>query len=379
MDVSLHSSLPEWNHAIRINLLPDTIILGIYLFVGVLGNVAVILVYLIRMRGQMDDRYFIPWLALFDLLATVFIAINKIVANMYPVTHDNEILCRLSNFMSRTSAASADGLLVAISIQRFQRICRPFGIQMKDIHKRYILVFVMICAVVLNLPVFIFYGIHRFENGNITGCSCDHVHGGAAFERLMLSYDILVFLLLFICMVSMSVLYFLISRKIKSNRIVKRLNTKRRNMSGLADDSTENGCSENITSEMTAENGMERMQTDVKKSIRDLTNQERKSSTRIKRKQSTTEQIRTHLSANRYTYMFMALSMSFIISYFPSNILKMVEISMPNMWMQMDPAVCNLFLFFRQFYILNHVTNPYIYSAFDTSFRQELKKMLRII
>ena len=318
-------SLNEWNNQLVNDLLPNTVILGLYLLIGLVGNAIVLIVYTVGMKqaDQRKDRFFIQSLAVFDLLATVFIASNKIAGNIFPVTYNNDALCKSFNFFNRVFAATSDGLLLVITIQRFQKICRPFNFQMAKKHKRCALKLVLLGAVVLNCPVFLFYGIHqrelRREGYNISGQSCDHVHDNDTLELLMYIYDIAIFVLIVGVMCTMAVMYFFIARRIGRRQLMK--TRYKVSVSGCSSESQGNRRENDELSTFQTQDGITNNNSDsLKDSSATFVRPASKNAPR--KKSSATEQIRSHISTNRFTYMFMILTVLFIVSYFPSNVLK---------------------------------------------------------
>jgi hypothetical protein len=72
-------TLDEWNDEMTLNLIPDTLMLAVYLIVGICGNSIEIVVYAIQMNEVNDERYFIPILATSDLIAVLYCTYTSIV------------------------------------------------------------------------------------------------------------------------------------------------------------------------------------------------------------------------------------------------------------------------------------------------------------
>jgi hypothetical protein len=72
-------TLDEWNDEMTLNLIPDTLMLAVYLIVGICGNSIEIVVYAIQMNEVNDERYFIPILATSDLIAVLYCTYTWIV------------------------------------------------------------------------------------------------------------------------------------------------------------------------------------------------------------------------------------------------------------------------------------------------------------
>lgn len=96
--------LEEWNSILLHQLLFNTVILWVYCAVGIVGNTVVLFFYSFRIKGKLEDRFLIPHLAFFDLLATIFTTIDKTLDNIFPVMYPNHRLCQISNFTSRVFA-----------------------------------------------------------------------------------------------------------------------------------------------------------------------------------------------------------------------------------------------------------------------------------
>jgi hypothetical protein len=81
-------TLDEWNDEMTLNLIPDTLMLAVYLIVGICGNSIEIVVYAIQMNEVNDERYFIPILATSDLIAVLYCTIPFIQSNIFHYEHN---------------------------------------------------------------------------------------------------------------------------------------------------------------------------------------------------------------------------------------------------------------------------------------------------
>lgn len=367
--------LEEWNSTLLHQLLFNTVILWVYFAVGIVGNSVVLFFYSFRIKGKLEDRFLIPHLAFFDLLATVFTTIDKTLDNIFPVMYPNHRLCQISNFTSRVFAATGDGVLLLIAFQRYYRICRPFQFQRPLPNDRVCLILIFLAAVVLNSPVFLFYELHQVSHldQNIIGYRCDHIHHNLQYSYVMAGYDIFVFILIVVAMVTISVLYVFIARAIKRSAV----NSKKK--------STDISPSSYAKSEVdqSKESTAETIECLFKSTADDKS---KKSVNYFKRNSSVaslgklaslTGTLRNKYQTNRFSYMFMTIALLFIITYIPSNILKMCELHHPEMWIELPHWRLHVYLFFRQGYILNHVVNPFIYGLFDSGFRRVLVRSLK--
>lgn len=367
--------LEEWNSTLLHQLLFNTVILWVYFAVGIVGNSVVLFFYSFRIKGKLEDRFLIPHLAFFDLLATVFTTIDKTLDNIFPVMYPNHRLCQISNFTSRVFAATGDGVLLLIAFQRYYRICRPFQFQRPLPNDRVCLILIFLAAVVLNSPVFLFYELHQVSHldQNIIGYRCDHIHHNLQYSYVMAGYDIFVFILIVVAMVTISVLYVFIARAIKRSAVKSKKKSTDISPSSFAKSEVDQ------SKESTAET-IECLfkSTADDKSKKSVNYFKRNSSVAsLGKLASLTGTLRNKYQTNRFSYMFMTIALLFIITYIPSNILKMCELHHPEMWIELPHWRLHVYLFFRQGYILNHVVNPFIYGLFDSGFRRVLVRSLK--
>lgn len=365
--------LEEWNSILLHQLLFNTVILWVYCAVGIVGNTVVLFFYSFRIKGKLEDRFLIPHLAFFDLLATIFTTIDKTLDNIFPVMYPNHRLCQISNFTSRVFAATGDGVLLLIAFQRYYRICRPFQIQRPLPNDRVCLILIFLAAVVLNSPVFLFYDLHQVphRDHDVIGYRCDHIHHNVQFSSMMAGYDIFVFILIVVAMVTIIVLYVFIARAIKRSAV----NSKKQSTGKSPSSEVNQSNIKEITSET---NECLFKSTADDKSEKSVNYTKRNSSVAsLGKLASLTVALRNNYQTNRFSYMFMTIALLFIITYIPSNILKMCELHHPEMWIELPHWRLHVYLIFRQGYILNHVVNPFVYGLFDSGFRRDLVRSLK--
>lgn len=376
-DLHNKTLLEEWNSILLHQLLFNTVILWVYFAVGIVGNTVVLFFYSFRIKGKLEDRFLIPHLAFFDLLATIFTTIDKTLDNIFPVMYPNHRLCQISNFTSRVFAATGDGILLLIAFQRYYRICRPFQFQRPLPNDRVCLILIFLAAVVLNSPVFLFYELHRVPHRDldVIGYRCDHIHHNVQYSYGMAGYDIFVFILIVVVMVTISVLYVFIARAIKRSAVKSKKQSTDISPSSYAKSEVNQSNMKEITAET---NECLFKSTADDKSQKTVNYTKRNSSVAsLGKLTSLTVSLRNKYQANRFSYMFMTIALLFIITYVPSNILKMCELHHPEMWIELPHWRLHVYLFFRQGYILNHVVNPFIYGLFDSGFRRDLVRSLK--
>lgn len=171
-------SLEDWNNSIVSKLIPDSVILMLYLVIGFVGNSIVIYIQLWRMKGNKDDRFFVLALAIADLLACVTNTCFSLYTNLHPVTFTNDMLCKTMWFIGINVTIVSSLMLLVIAVERYLKICKPFRQQMTNGYKRIALVLLVIIPLLISISAYFFYGsrdvIH--ESGTM-GKRCTNVRG----------------------------------------------------------------------------------------------------------------------------------------------------------------------------------------------------------
>ncbi|XP_061185275.1 uncharacterized protein LOC133193349 [Saccostrea echinata] len=220
------TTLEQWNTSLSKKFTVSTILQCCYLVVGVLGNLLVISMYKFKMRGQNEDRFFIPVLAVVDLAGCLTSASLSLTRNLFPVMFPSEVICKLLFFSTSLTIISSLLLLLVISVQRYQKICRPFGWQMTESHKYCFVAMTVCCAGLLSIPVIVLYGKHPIQRANITGVQCGvgtGKHGDLAI------YNYIILTLECIAVGIMTYLYFLVGKRVFYS--FKSMKSYRRNFS----------------------------------------------------------------------------------------------------------------------------------------------------
>ena len=78
----------------------------------------------------------------------------------------------------------------------------------------------------------------------------------------------------------------------------------------------------------------------------------------------------------KYSVLFMIITLVFVVSYTPRMVLMILEAVNIDFWNNLPNEYIRLCLFFYRFYIINNITNPFLYAAFDVRFRTEIKKLV---
>ena len=377
--------LDTWNSQLSNHLIANNVILVIYMVVGVFGNVLVIFIYNLKLSKRKDDRYFIPVLATMDLIACLIGSSYALALNILPAKFTNDILCKVLWYFSEVTTISSALLLVVVAVQRYLKVCKPlatFNLQWK----RIAIFLCFITASTFSVPTLFFYGKLTFPHPvyNITGSRCGQLErNDRPFRNAVISYTILEFLFAIIGCISFTVMYALIGKQIYKKFIIfKRTMTLRRRPIG------KNAPKGSISDDAKIRSSVDSVDIDVDITVSSITDSrdgimndkyhpKRKKRHSLDMLQENVSALKQHFHTHRYTYMFMAITIFFAISFIPRIILMVLESVNRNFWRNLvdQPRTIALCLFFYRFYIFNHIINPFIYGFFDSTFKHEVKKL----
>ena len=123
-------SSDQWNQSVIVKLIPIYIILIIYLILGILGNSLVLFVYVRKFKTYSEGRYFVPVLAATDMLSCVVSSCGHASETLLPIIYKIDIACKIERYLRMVTTAFAMFTLVLIVIDRYLKVCRPYGRQM---------------------------------------------------------------------------------------------------------------------------------------------------------------------------------------------------------------------------------------------------------
>lgn len=329
------------------------------------------------MESKNDDRYFIPAIAIIDLIGCMFSITLSLLNNERPVMFPGSFTCKLIQFGTCSSIISSLFMLLVISIQRFQKICRPFGFQMNLNHKRFATAVAILLACSFSIPMLLLYQRIevKHETKNITGYICGSAPGteklGDSTRAILITVEVgAVF--------SMTIFYALVGRKLieqfKMSRKLHDINPVSGTSNSGSNERSTIRTVVTIDAEVTDQSS--KTDTDKKTFLRmdsrkdSCSNNSKNNSTKVKDRKKSTN------SARRYSVMFMVISLIAILCYIPPWTFVILEAKDSNFWRSLTYEEVQIFLTIRRLYIVNHIANPFIYGFFDQKFRGEVKSLL---
>ncbi|VDI69094.1 Hypothetical predicted protein [Mytilus galloprovincialis] len=372
------------NTDIIVSLIPNIVILVLYLIVGIFGNGLVLFVYSFKLKSKTDDRYFIPCLALMDMIACVIGASFSIAVNTNQFTFRSNSICKLMWTVNKFTSISSGLMLVAIAVQRYIKVCRPFRSVMSIYSKRLAIILIIVVSMLLVVPSGFLYGVNDefIENDgiNITvyRCTVDL----DIDRRYDVGYSVFLLFFCFAGILAISILYFLIMKAIYKQESFWKKKRSNQNMRKSEKKSNQKENEETSQSYKISENDQKQFENsnaigedsqspnncnDLNNTIGLVINGEQGS--------RFIKVFRRMIRKYKISVMFLIVTVLFAVSYFPRIIIMIMESADIDFWKTLTTRQYSFCLFLYRAYLLNNILNPVVYSVFDTSFKKECRSL----
>ncbi|XP_048776826.1 olfactory receptor 5L1-like [Ostrea edulis] len=391
----LSEKLDKWNSHLASGLIPNNVILSLYIVTGLLGNSTVILIYGFKMKGNKEERYFIPFLATADLCGSLVCASFGIAHNMMLANFNNTHLCKAWLFFTAIITLTSIFFLLIIAVHRYLKVCRPLGKQMTLKWKRFALGLGLFVAFIHAVPMVHFYGSVPFPNEEegIVGQRCSRLKttnktGSFIFGGVLVLITVTSIITL-ICLYSKVGYTILAHFKFSKSPCKPDTSSdaeKPRNINpsqvtipssngSLSD--TENGIYEMENIELCESLHPQRSLKTKRKTIttkpklEGTVNPHTSSSKR--RKERNNQRI-----VHKFTLMFMLITIIFLMCYIPKVIIMLLEARNPKFWEGFSDSARAGVLFVYRMYIINNIINPIIYAFLDEQFAKEINTLIKV-
>ncbi|XP_069116331.1 QRFP-like peptide receptor [Argopecten irradians] len=373
------------NNILANKLLPLTVILWIYLVVGVLGNSLVMFVYWARKKPVREDRYFIPVLALVDMASCVVSSSTGIYAQTYPLMFDNDVGCKMAAFLGILLGGFSANFLIAIAIERYLKICRPFGRQMTKFLKKLCIILMAIVSLAFAAPSLRVYRSEqvptllkgRFEIQTWKCIDKEHEAGQMVYKVLLSVLTLLRFLVLLLCYGNVIWVIFRQKRMRIRMGSVSSMHTTT-SSSHDVEDSLEM-INPNNTNQRSENNKTDRAQPKLKSPVVGNKGREQSPNDLQGSKRSTTSgsqrrRFKVDRQGVRLTVIFILITSIYIITYGLKAWLMIMQTLNHNFWSTVPSHQLVFYRFLHSFYIFNNIVNPIVYAVIDSRFRMDCKK-----
>lgn len=365
-------ALDQWNDAVAGILTPLTATLILYLVVGCFGNTSVLYVYWWKIRSPSKDRFFIPILALMDMATCLICAGAGVYANLNPLKFESDVGCKMVAFISILFATGSADLLVIIAVDRYLKICCPFGTQMADRWKKISLAVLFVVSSLIAFPAIFVYGSVPVAHPvyNMTGWRCVNVAQNGRYYVWELTYKALLFDYSIIRFVALTVMYIRIGNVVfkhfkRHSEMQLMRSSHFVSLTQHCDRQNQNGALSSDTDNNSSLDGRccwrKRKPNNVEVEYESGINGS-----------NVTHANRTDKKGMRLTLIFMLITGIYILTFGPKVVLMTFETLHSSFWTTMTSGELVGFRFLYTFFIVNNVVNPFIYGFLDEQFRKEL-------
>lgn len=162
----------QWRHTLEMRnaRIPSITILVIQILVCVLGNTLVIYILRRRMSSHPELWYFIPWLAVFDIVASIIGGTLALLQDIFSMSFPSKFLCQTLWFGIVISTSTGASCLLIVAVQRFIYVFNRTPISLK--WRRLAIIITVISAVIVALPVFYVVEVTDITYQGVKGQVC---------------------------------------------------------------------------------------------------------------------------------------------------------------------------------------------------------------
>ncbi|ESP02852.1 hypothetical protein LOTGIDRAFT_156802 [Lottia gigantea] len=345
------------NQEFRLQQLPVVIYLILILLVGIPGNSAVCYIF----KSQLTERntkFFLVYLACLDLISCCVCVPFELTDVLLAYTFDSVAACKFFRFLTTWLQGLSGLTLICVAYVRYRKIFKPF----KDLERRIrpLCIASAIAALVMAAPALVIFGSRTVKTHipDVTGKECSTNDNLLHSPVRIVYYTFLLFTFLF-SLICFLVFYILIGVYLNRRSKVPLGDGMRKYCGNLrlitsSQDRKGNGIGNQPISPI-ASNCM-------CMSMRSRTSQNKE----------TQHLGQLKVKTGRMTVIFLAVTVSFVLSFLPFlivNILRASEIYFVSSENVHETLIYNLCV--RSSYV-NSAINPVIYSLLNRGFRKDL-------
>lgn len=399
--------LKHWNTRLANLFLPLNVLFILTTCIGFIGNIVVCIVYKFCMKGKINDRFFIPLLAVIDAMVCLIGPIISLILSIRPVTFYGNAICKVSIFVFRVMLNSSVLLMLVIATQRYRKVCNLFK-GTYDLKRCKIDAGISIgVAILMAVPNLIFFGeipiVDTIKNTTVIGHRCGlRTEESDVLHNAIYAYQVLCFIVVVGIVFALIVMYSLVGKKIYVQ--AKKVESSRTSSMTSASESD----SQVRSSTGTIGNGKLTLKMPETRSYKASESESSSKQSMVKSNgvrglrllrgpsspvspstpySPTSSMSKPHFKqkraksvSRRYTLLFMAISTFFVLSYLPTLLANIISKNMwdsASFWTENSDYEKTLYTYLFFTYFINHVANPFFYGFFDSSFRRKIVKTCR--
>lgn len=373
-------------------LIGNTVLLVFFMICGAFGNCMVLFVYKDYKfsSNKIDDRRFIPYLALVDFMASLTSCCQYVIENQYPLRYPGKFSCKVLNFISTFPASISGLILLAIAFHRYKRVCNPFS--RLNITQNQTIAATAILGFLISIPsLFLSDTALYYDTSNeIYVKKCQRLSRGSIIMSKVYSSFIAA-----LCVGGIGfiiVTYSMVGVRIK-RQYNHAQNTVRMNPVIDATDRFSDNTASNFSIFSTREvnDNAKEPKSQSTFYIEDVASGHELSScgpsayntldTTLKKKKKQVKQTkfvqRKRARFLRFTWMFVLMSGVYCLTLLPRVTVRVLEMVTSDFWFILDKESLVALTFLGRIYIISFIVNPLIYGFLDNMFRKKCKALFR--
>ncbi|KAL3890839.1 hypothetical protein ACJMK2_003114 [Sinanodonta woodiana] len=353
-------------------LIPVIIFISIAMVVGTVGNALVLYVniFFLKLRNS-THRHFIVFLALADITFCMIGDPFMIGVLTHPYKFTNIIACKSIRAFTYCNAMISVLVLFVIALDRYRRICRPYGNQFSVKRINVIFGIIAFISLIISIPCFMLYGKNTVQTGiaNITGISCfpDDIYINTMFP---FAYNMFLHSIFIILTLSMCLFYILIWRQVRKHAN----STKMLNISYTIEPNTSTSTAERNVTETNIERTIPQTKYTVLDDLTTVKDLGRGINTESKENILSSQSVNAksiHVSKTLFV-----VTAFFVVSFAPFLSLEVITFIDQELIESLDNTSIVFYQLLWRSFAINFVVNPFIYGVMDRRFRLQCRKLL---
>lgn len=373
-------------------LIGNTVLLVFFMICGAFGNCMVLFVYKDYKfsSNKIDDRRFIPYLALVDFMASLTSCCQYVIENQYPLRYPGKFSCKVLNFISTFPASISGLILLAIAFHRYKRVCNPFS--RLNITQNQTIAATAILGFLISIPsLFLSDTALYYDTSNeIYVKKCQRLSRGSIIMSKVYSSFIAALCVggIGFIIVTYSMVGVRIKRQYNHAQNTVRMNPVIDANDGFSDNTPSNF---SIFSTREVNDNAKEPKSQSTFYIEDVASGYELSScgpsayntldTTLKKKKKQVKQTkfvqRKRARFLRFTWMFVLMSGVYCLTLLPRVTVRVLEMVTSDFWFILDKESLVALTFLGRIYIISFIVNPLIYGFLDNMFRKKCKALFR--
>lgn len=360
-------------------LMPAVVFIAVLLVVGLVGNISAFYYYGFKVKAR-PAQCFIFSLTIFDLMICCISMPMEIIDIRYYHSFPSEIICKTLRFVNYFASIASGCTLIAIAVDRYRKICKPFNKQLTITHARVCVCLLAFVSLLLSWPSFLIYTVAEVNTTSTMGYDCTTNNDPRATIYFFV-YNVIHFLIFIGSTIVLTVLYIIVGKNLRKHRNFRlaslRKTSKCTSVSETSASSRPNNKNEVIVDVISGNHQLTPDEFHPSNSANtaneyDNTYTERKRTVRNSEmiENPNKQYIRLTISSVRYTCITISVTIAFILSFLPYLCISVWR-SVHQMYewnILTESELLAVEIFVRSF-LINSAVNPLIYGFFNRAYR----------